>query len=99
MLKTHKVQLDPNNKQATQFAQHCGYARLSYNAGLHEFKNGLDGSAWLTLSDTKRVFNSKKFEAYEWAQRLVPKRLQERYPRPLRRNSPVEVKSEPISQI
>ena len=70
MLKTHKVQLDPNNKQATQFAQHCGYARLSYNAGLHEFKNGLDGSAWLTLSDTKRVFNSKKFEAYEWAKDL-----------------------------
>ena len=38
MLKTHKIALDPNNVQATQFAQHCGYARVAYNHVLADFK-------------------------------------------------------------
>ena len=38
MLKTHKIALDPNNVQATQFAQHCGYARVAYNHALVDFK-------------------------------------------------------------
>ena len=41
MLKTHKIALNPNNVQATQFAQHCGYARVAYNHALADFKEGL----------------------------------------------------------
>ena len=37
MLKTHKIALDPNNVQATQFAQHYGYARVAYNHALADF--------------------------------------------------------------
>ncbi len=46
MLKTHKIALDPNNVQATQFAQHCGYARVAYNHALVDFKAGLDSGVW-----------------------------------------------------
>ena len=46
MLKTHKIALDPNNVQATQFAQHCGYARVAYNHVLADFKFGLNAGKW-----------------------------------------------------
>ena len=51
MLKAHKIALNPNNVQATQFAQHCGYARVAYNHALADFKAGL----------TKGVYCHRKF--------------------------------------
>lgn len=32
--KSFKIRLEPNNKQATLFSQHCGVARHAYNIGL-----------------------------------------------------------------
>ena len=32
--KSFKIRLEPNNKQATLFLQHCGVARHAYNIGL-----------------------------------------------------------------
>ena len=46
MLKTHKIALDPNNVQATQFTQHCGYARVAYNHAVADFKAGLANDEW-----------------------------------------------------
>ena len=42
MYKTHKIALDPNNKQRRWFAQQCGYARFAYNHALADFKSELD---------------------------------------------------------
>ena len=70
MLKTHKIALDPNNVQATQFAQHCGYARVAYNHALADFKAGLDAGQWRSHIELNKRFNSVKREAYEWCNEL-----------------------------
>ena len=65
-LRTQKMRLMPNNKQATLMAQHCGYARVAYNAALSSFKSGLDEDNWKTLYDIKKEFNAKKREVFPW---------------------------------
>ena len=65
-LRTQKIQLNPNNKQSTLLAQHCGYARVAYNAALSSFKSGLDEGNWKTLYDIKKEFNAKKREVFPW---------------------------------
>ncbi len=79
MLKTHKIALAPNNVQATQFAQHCGYAprfyrpcrdqgdrRVAYNHALADFKAGLDEGVWHSHIDLCRRFNTVKHDTYDW---------------------------------
>ncbi len=70
MLKTHKIALDPNNVQATLFAQHCGYARVAYNHALADFKDGLDNNEWRSISALNKRFNATKRETYEWCDEL-----------------------------
>lgn len=70
MLKTHKIALDPNNVQATLFAQHCGYARVAYNHTLADFKDGLDNNEWRSISALNKRFNATKRETYEWCDEL-----------------------------
>lgn len=38
MLLAHKIELKPNNKQATYFAKGCGVSRFAYNWGLANWK-------------------------------------------------------------
>ncbi|BCJ87052.1 helix-turn-helix domain-containing protein [Effusibacillus dendaii] len=38
MLRSHKIALQPNNKQSTYFAKACGVARFAFNWGLAEWK-------------------------------------------------------------
>ena len=66
VLRTQQIQLDPNNKQATLMAQHCGYARVAYNAALSSFKSGLDDGNWKTLYDIKKEFNARKRDIFPW---------------------------------
>ena len=67
MLKTHKIALDPNNVQVTQFAQHCGYARVAYNHALADFKAGLAKGDWRSHIDLQHRFNAVKYDQYPWA--------------------------------
>ena len=67
MLKTHKIALDPNNVQSTQFAQHCGYARVAYNHALADFKAGLDNGVWRSHINLQCHFNAVKYDQYQWA--------------------------------
>ena len=67
MLKTHKIALDPNNVQATQFAQHCGYGRVAYNHALADFKAGLAKGDWHSHIDLQHRFNAVKYDKYPWA--------------------------------
>ena len=66
IMKTHKIALDPNNVQSTQFAQHCGYARVAYNHVLADFKEGLSIGEWRSHIELNKRFNSVKHEQYEW---------------------------------
>ena len=70
MLKTHKIALDPNNVQATQFAQHCGYARVAYNHVLADFKGGLANDEWRSHIELNKRFNAIKRDTYEWCSQL-----------------------------
>ena len=70
MLKTHKIALDPNNAQSTQFAQHCGYARVAYNHVLADFKQGLANGEWRSHIELNKRFNATKHEQYDWCKAL-----------------------------
>ena len=61
-LKTHKIALNPNNKQRVWFAQQCGYARFAYNHALSDFKAGLDNDEFLSTSKLNERFNVAKKE-------------------------------------
>ena len=65
MLKTHKIALNPNNVQATEFAQHCGYARVAYNHVLADFKDGLTNGEWRSHIELNKRFNAVKREQYD----------------------------------
>ena len=70
LLRTQKIELDPNNKQSTLMARHAGYARVAFNFALSSFKVGLDADDWRTYQDIKRKFNAVKREKFEWCDGL-----------------------------
>ena len=61
-LKTHKIALNPNNKQRAWFARQCGYARFAYNHALSDFKAGLANDEFLSTSKLNERFNVAKKE-------------------------------------
>ena len=69
-LRPHKIELDPNNKQATRMAQHAGYARVAFNFALSSFKAGLDKDQWRSHVDIKREFNAVKRDKFDWCSAL-----------------------------
>ena len=69
-LRTHKIELNPNNKQTTLMAQHCGSARVAFNFALSSFKAGLDKDEWRTYQGIKREFNAVKREKFAWCDGL-----------------------------
>lgn len=72
MYRTHKIQLDPTNKQETQLMKAAGAARFAYNWALHrwgeqyrEFKAGKRdaGPSWCSLN---KELNAIKREQFPW---------------------------------
>ncbi|MDE0638650.1 MAG: transposase [Candidatus Poribacteria bacterium] len=61
-LRTHKIALNPNNKERGWFAQQCGYARFAYNHALADFKAHLDNNEFLSASALNERFNVAKKE-------------------------------------
>ena len=70
LLRSQKIALNPNNKQATWMSQNCGYARVAYNHALADFKEGLDNNEFRSASELSRRFNAVKDEKYEWCRKL-----------------------------
>jgi putative transposase len=66
MHRSHKIQLDPNNRQETYFRKACGVARFAYNWGLaewgHMYKAG-ESPSWMSLN---RKLNSVKRTEFPW---------------------------------
>ncbi len=69
-LRTQKIELNPNNKQSTLMAQHCGYTRVAFNFALSSFKTGLDADEWRSLYGIKREFNAVKPDKFAWCNDL-----------------------------
>ncbi len=63
MKRTHKIALNPNNKQRKWFAQQCGYSRWSYNQALADFKKHHDATGeYLSVGKLDKRFNVYKKE-------------------------------------
>ena len=67
MLKTHKIALNPNNKQRRWFAQQCGYARFADNHALADFKAELNADNFLSAAALNKRFNVAKGQ-HDWTQ-------------------------------
>jgi len=66
MLRSHKIEISPNNKQATYFAKACGTARFAYNWALSEWKKQFDAGLKPNEVALRRQLNSIKKEQYPW---------------------------------
>lgn len=68
MIKTIKVQLNPNNKQLTKLFQYAGCSRFAYNWTLaKEQENYKQGNKFLSDNELRKEFTQlKKLEEYEW---------------------------------
>jgi putative transposase len=62
----HKIQLSPNNKQATYFAKACGVARFAYNWALNEWKKQYELGLKPSEAALRRQLNSIKKEQFPW---------------------------------
>ena len=70
ILRTQKIELNPNNKQSTLMSKHAGYARVAYNFALSSFKAGLDAGDGRRYIDIKREFNAVKYDKFDWCKEL-----------------------------
>ena len=66
MITAHKIELKPNNKQATYFAKACGTARFAYNWALEEWKKQNEAGLRPTETALRRQLNSIKRDQFPW---------------------------------
>ena len=68
MIKTIKVQLNPNNKQLTKLFEYAGCSRFAYNWTLaKEQENYRQGKKFLSDSELRKEFTKmKKLDEYKW---------------------------------
>lgn len=66
MLVVHKIELKPNNKQATYFAKACGTARFAYNWALQRWQERYKAGQRTSETELRRELNSIKREEFPW---------------------------------
>lgn len=71
MLLVHKVELKPNNKQATYFRKACGVARFAYNWALDQWKQQYRNGEKPTEISLRKLLNARKTEEYPWMQEVT----------------------------
>lgn len=72
MIKTIKVQLNPNNKQLTKLFQYSGCSRFAYNWTLaREQENYRQGNKFLSDNELRKEFTQlKKSQEYSWLNKI-----------------------------
>ncbi len=66
MLVSHKIALEPNNKQKTYFAKAAGVARFAYNWALNRWEELYKQGQKPSEAALRRELNSIKKEQYPW---------------------------------
>ncbi len=66
IFRAYKTELDPNNKQLTQFTQYAGAARFVFNWALADRIERHKRGEKTNLYEQKKRFNALKHEAYLW---------------------------------
>ncbi len=67
MLRSHKIQLIPNNKQESYFINACGVARDAYNWALSEWKRLRDEGEKVNETMLRKKYNNIKAKEKPWA--------------------------------
>ena len=62
--RSHKIEINPNNKQKTHFRKAFGCARLAYNWGLAEWQRRYKQGEKVSAYDLKKSFNAIKKEQF-----------------------------------
>lgn len=72
MMKSIKVQLNPNNKQLTKLFQYAGCSRFAYNWTIaREKENHKQGNKFLSDCDLRKEFTQlKKHKEYQWLSKI-----------------------------
>lgn len=63
---THKIRLDPTNKQENYFKQACGVARFTWNWALGEWKQQYEAGTKPNALSLKKKFNQIKPGEFPW---------------------------------
>ena len=71
MLLVHKIELKPNNKQATYFKKACGVARFSYNWALAEWKKQYESGLKPSETSLRKALNALKATEFPWMQEVT----------------------------
>ncbi len=66
MLISHRIALDPNDRQATYFARACGTARFAYNWALGEWKHQYKEGGKPSEAALRRQLNDIKAAQFPW---------------------------------
>ncbi len=66
MILTHKIALQPNNKQIMYFKKACGVARFSYNWALVEWKKQYSEGKKPNEAKLRKLLNSIKRAEFPW---------------------------------
>lgn len=66
MLRSHKITLNPNNKQRTYFAKACGVSRFAYNWALARWKERYEAGEKVSEGALRKELNSIKREQFPW---------------------------------
>ena len=66
MYLSHKIAIQPNNRQATYFKQACGTARFAYNWGLAEWKRQYEAGEKPTWQKLDAELNRIKHSEFPW---------------------------------
>jgi putative transposase len=62
----HKIELNPNNKQANFLSRACGVSRFTYNWGLAEWKRQYESGLKPSGFGIKKEFNAIKKDLFPW---------------------------------
>lgn len=71
MLLAHKLELRPNNKQATYFEKACGVARFSYNWALAMWQEQYKNGEKPTEISLRKLLNARKTGEFPWMQEVT----------------------------
>ena len=72
MIITHRIALDPNDRQEKLLRQHAGYARFAWNWGVAESRQAIDAGEKFATADyrLRPAFNRVKADIAPWASEL-----------------------------
>lgn len=71
MIRAHKIELQPNNKQVTYLRRVCGCVRKAYNLGINRWKEEYLSGKRPTVFGIRKWFNSVKDERYPYFRKVT----------------------------